>query len=207
MAPFKKAAIELSMNFLVMMIIAITIFGFGVQFVYRISSQAVELKDITADELDSRVDDLLCSSSTKVCIGKDTQTIQRGEFKAYGVKILNVEDEKDFIIRISQPTPDVGFKKGGEPITTVQVSGKNIEFSPMGDRDLPKIPRNGEQLVGVGVTIPDDAIAGTYILNVNIFKEVVGGGPYDYSCVGIPANLPPLHSCYVSMQKLYVNVP
>ena len=199
----KKAAIELSMNFLVMMIIAITIFAFGVQFVYRISSQAIELKDLTADELDARVDDLLCSSSSKVCIGKDTQTVQRGEFKAYGIKVLNVENEQDFTIKVTQPTtpitnPEIGFKKDGTAITLSQAAGRNIDFAPQ-DRSIADISRNGEQLVGIGVTVPKNAVSGTYILNVQVFKQ----GGTDVSC-GTP---PVGYSCYVSMQKLYVNVP
>ncbi len=201
----RKAAIELSMNFLVMMIISITIFAFGVQFVYRISSQAIELKDLTADELDARVDDLLCSSSTKVCIGKDTQTVGRGEFKAYGIKILNVENEQDFTIKVAQPnnptnppTSEIGFKKDGSAITLSQATGRNIEFAPQ-DREITDVPRNGEQLVGIGVTVPKDALSGTYILNVKILRPVLGVTNED--CTTSP-NL-----CYVSLQKLYVNVP
>jgi hypothetical protein len=198
-----KKAVELSINFLVMMIIALTIFAFGVRFVYKISAGAIELKDLTADELDAKVDDLLCSSSTKVCIGKDTQTVPRGEFKAYGIKILNVEDEQDFTILVQQRGPDIGFKKDGTPITNSMAEGdKNISFAPV-ERELLNIPRNGEQLIGVGVSVPKSAISGTYILNVKILKKKlasVDGAERTMTDCSDP-------DCYVSLQKLYVNVP
>lgn len=42
-----KKAIELSLNFIVILIISIILFGFGVVFIKKLSSQAIELQDIT----------------------------------------------------------------------------------------------------------------------------------------------------------------
>ncbi len=200
-----KKAIELSINFLVTLIIALVIFAFGVRFVYQISSKAVELKDLTSEELDSRVNDLLCTSSMKVCIGDDTSTIPRGELGVYGVKVLNVEDSQAFRVVVDQPTP-LGYREDGNGIlSSDSPSGQKIQFGPK-RRDF-TLSRNADQLIGIGVDVPKNTPTGTYILNVKVFKALPAGGTADDSCVIPPATLPADYTCYVSMQKLYVNVP
>jgi hypothetical protein len=47
-----KRAIELSLNFIVILIISIIIFGFGIRFISKLSSQATELQELTISELE-----------------------------------------------------------------------------------------------------------------------------------------------------------
>src|SRR3989338_5417528 len=111
-----KKGIELSMNFVVMLIIAIVIFGFGIRFIYTLSSNANDIKDISSKELDARVADLLCSTSQKICIGTDKKIIQKGKFDIFGIRILNVGDAQDFDILIQRPSPS-GFTKQKQAIS------------------------------------------------------------------------------------------
>ena len=64
----KKAAVELSLNFLVVLIISIVLFGFGVIFIRNLFSQATDLRDLTLEELDDRIADLICEGTDRVCI-------------------------------------------------------------------------------------------------------------------------------------------
>ena len=63
-----KRGIELSLNFLVVLIISIVIFGFGVKFIYNLSSQATDLQQLTIGDLDERIGNLACEGSDRVCV-------------------------------------------------------------------------------------------------------------------------------------------
>ena len=89
----KKAALQLSMNFIVTIIIAIVIFGFGVRFVYNILSGSETLKDLTLEQIDNQISELMCSSTEMICLEKDRIEVRPGKVAIIGVKILkNYQD-------------------------------------------------------------------------------------------------------------------
>jgi len=63
-----KKGFELSLNFLVTIIIAIVIFVFGIRFISDLVTQTTELESLTTDQLDKKIENLLCETE-KVCIG------------------------------------------------------------------------------------------------------------------------------------------
>ena len=174
-----KKAIELSLNFIVILIISIIIFGFGIRFISTLSSKATELQDITISELDESIGSLVCESSDRVCIGVDRKTIKRTKFDIFGLKIMNIIDSQNFDIVVSRPTPS-GYAKN-----KVEIMSDNLIWNPR-ERSI-FIEKNEEKNLGIGVQVPTNAASGTYIFNVNIKGE--DGQPY------------------TSVQKLYVDVP
>ncbi|MEK6943726.1 MAG: hypothetical protein AABX00_06715 [Nanoarchaeota archaeon] len=176
----KKGAIELSMNFIVVIIISVVLFGFGIYFISRLAAQATELKDMTSGELDEKISNLVCETSDRVCIGIDKKTIQKGKFDVFGVKILNILDTQDFDIRVDHPDGLLGYKKDKTeiPLDTPLI------INPQ-ERSV-KINKNNEQTLGFGIEVPKDATSGTYIFNIEI---KVGG------------------ELYTPLLKFYVDVP
>lgn len=184
-----KKAIELSLNFIVIIIISIIIFGFGVRFIYRLSSQATDLQDITISELDERIGNLVCEGSDRVCFGIERKAIKRTNFDVFGLKIINILDAQDFDVRISPPidlsdlssppklldSAVLGFKKDKTEIRFPQ--------NPMLMVNPPSrsvfMGKNEEKILGIGVQVPANAAPGTYILNVEIKTSMNGKyGPY-----------------------------
>ncbi len=174
-----KRAIELSLNFIVVLIISLIIFGFGVKFISELSSHATELQDLTISELDERIGNLICDSSERVCIGIDRKTIKRANFGIFGVKIINIFDSQDFDITI-KPSSPAGYTKDKK-----EIQGVSLILNPQ-QRSV-FIGRNDEASIGIGVQVPADAVSGTYILNVEIKTQ--DAKPYS------------------AIQKLYVDVP
>ena len=174
-----KKAIELSLNFMVILIISIIIFGFGVRFISRLSSEAIDLTRITEEELDERIGNLVCEGSDRVCIGIDRKTIKRTKFDVFGLKILNVLDNPRFDIVVSRPTPS-GYTKNRQAIQS-----DSLAWNPKA-RDI-FIEKNEEKNLGIGVQVPANAVSGTYIFNVEI-KSADG-------------------KLYSNVQKMYVDVP
>lgn len=173
-----KKAIELSMNFIVILIISIIIFGFGIRFIAQLSSQATELQDLTISDLDSRIANLVCEGSDRVCVGADRKTIQKSKFDVFGIKIVNILDTQAFDIVIKRPAPS-GYTQNNNPIQS-----DNLIANPASRSVV--IEKNEEKNLGIGVQVPRDAKPGTYIFNIEISTAK---GPYS------------------AVQKLYVDVP
>lgn len=175
-----KKSIELSLNFIVIIILSIIIFGYGIKFISDLFSQANELRDLTFDQLDEKISNIICEGSERVCIGADKKTIGKGKFDVFGVKILNIINDENFEIKVSPSNP-IGYKKNNDPI-----SGPLLNINPK-NRPL-NIKKNQDKLIGIGVEVPTNVVSGTYILNVDII---------------ITSNA----KKYVQTQKLYVEVP
>ena len=155
-----KKGMEMSLNFLVTIIIALAIFMFGIRFIYNLASSANELEGISVDQLDSRIGSLLCDSTDRVCIGIDKKTIQKGKFDVFGIKVVNIQDAKDFDVVITRPTPS-GYTVNKQDIVTDELDWKPRQ------RTI-HLERNEEKEVGVGIEVPKDTKAGTYIFDVRV---------------------------------------
>lgn len=158
-----KKSIELSLNFLVIIIISIVIFGFGVYFISRLSSEATELTQLTTSELDSKIEGLICEGFDRVCVVNERKVIRKKEFGVFGVKVLNILQDQTFDIEV-KPSNPLGYRKDKSPITdpplTVHPAVRTISIDKNEERDL-----------AIGVQVPPNAVVGTYILNVEIKSQ------------------------------------
>lgn len=176
-----KKGIELSINFLVVIVLSFIILFFGARFIYNLAAEASELEQITSEELDRKIGELLCGGSEKVCLGIDRKIIKKGKLDIFELKIINILEEQDFIIDITRPNPR-GFTKTGDPI-----NADNLQWMPK-TRTV-SIKANEEKTFGVGIEVPKDAKSGTYIFNVDIQATKLPAGEE-----------------YTSLHKIYVEV-
>ena len=148
----KKAAIELSANFLVVIILSIVIVGFSVYILTTMVSKAKELGSMTQEDLDQRIESLQCSGI--VCTAINYKQIERGKFDTFGVKVFNtgMTPGELFTIKVSQASP-------ASPQLNWQP--KDYQFN---------IQQNDEARIGIGIEVPKNTTSGTYIFNVNITK-------------------------------------
>jgi len=176
-----KKGFELALNFIVTIIIALVIFAFGVTFVYNLVDETKEFSDLSIDEIDRQIGELLCESNDRICIGVGKLTISKGKIDYFGIKIINAftdSNDKDFQIIV---TPTKGFTSDDAPIDDGVVQKINLRYGPSVN-----IERNSKEDVGIAVLIPKDMVSGRYILDVTVTVE---GQPYG------------------TLHKLYVNVP
>ncbi|MBI1935370.1 hypothetical protein HYS31_02930 [Candidatus Woesearchaeota archaeon] len=185
-----KRGIELSLNFLVVIIISITVFAFGVKFIYDLTNEANELQKLTINDLDERISGLACEGTDLVCIGIDRKTIKRSKFDVFGIKIINIKERQKFDIEVENPKENsiefLGYDKDDNNKILKNSETPELSVRPR-KRDI-EIGKNEEGLIGIGVEVPSNAKSGTYILNV-VIKTQQGG------------------ALYVPFQKLYVDVP
>ena len=175
-----KKGIELSINFIVIIVIALVIFMFGVNFIYDLAKEATNLESVTINDLNRRIGELLCEGSDRVCIGIEKKSIPKGEYDIFGVKILNILDSGDFQVTI---TPS-GYTTNSQPVVSDPEILNKIKVKHREDIFIDKFE---DTTLGIGVEVEKDAPSGTYILDVNVLY--------------IPDNTE-----YAGLQKLYVDV-
>lgn len=178
-----KKAIELSLNFMVVLVISIVIFGFGIRFMSSLFSEADKLKDLTYEQIDKKISDIVCEGTEMVCISTDRKKIQRKNYGVFDIRILNVLDNPNFDAVVLTPSP-VGYSKNNNPI-----NGPGLIAIP--ESRSVTIEKNGEKKIGVGIEVPASAVSGTYIFNVKITNP----------------ESQDTDKLYVPLQKLYVDVP
>ena len=169
----KKAAIALSMNFMVTIIIALVVFSFGVGFVYTIVNNANTLKEMTTEDIDSKISDLLCKNTQKVCVEKEILELKPGELEIVGIRILNIETGG----------PELTFKIKMEPGIFVDNDNNDQPTHPtpgifvMPNTRSETIKQNDMLSMGFGFEIEKKAVRGTYVFNLNV--EYPDGTLYD----------------------------
>ena len=154
-----KKGIQLTLNFLVTVIIALAIFGLGIKFISNLAGDATELESLTTEQLDKRIENLVCGTD-KVCIGTNKKIIRKGNFDVFGIKIINILETQEFNINIDVTK----IIKDNEEIT----AENELNKVALRYRQSFIIEKNGEENVGIGVEVAKDAVSGTYILDVEI---------------------------------------
>ena len=155
-----KKGIELSLTFMVTIIIALVVFALGIRFVYNLASQTNDIKDAESDKLDKKFAEISCNSNDRVCIGVERKLILRGNSDVFGIKIINIYNDTEFNITVSRPSPS-GYTKSSENITN-----DFLEWEPKFRAIM--VERNEEKEMGIGVSVPKDAEQGIYIFDVKV---------------------------------------
>lgn len=182
-----KRAFELSVNFIVIIIISLSIFVFGIKFIYDIYSNAQSLKDISIAAIDRQIIDLMCDSTGKICIGNDRVTLEHGDLEVITLRILNIDrkrPEADFKITVNKGIylyPNNTAVQPGDYVNNIIVIPEEREET---------LKSNEVKSFGLGFRIPKkDVASGTYVFNINISKKTSGS-----------------FESYDKIQKIYIKV-
>ncbi len=176
-----KKAFELSINFIVILIISIVVFGFGIKFAYDIMHQADELSKITIKDIDDHLENIMCDSSERICLGISRRELRPNKVGFFTVGILNTHNERmDFYVDVKESDSE-GIPQIGKKYWMLK---KEVTIEP-----------NEQKKVGIAVQVPGGTKKGTYILNVYICSDE------KISCEKDSDNR------YGTTQKLYVVVP
>ena len=170
-----KKGIELSINFIVVFILAITIFGFGLRFAYTMLGGAEDLTKVAEDELDERIEEILCPGDARVCFGTSTRTLRRGTHDIFGVRVLNVlnvDAPVEFTVTVVQ---DGVILKGASPPVIEDYSpgpgGVSLDILPVSLLSTGRtetLANNEEKKFGILVDVPRGAEAGKHVLTVTV---------------------------------------
>ncbi|HLC66930.1 MAG TPA: hypothetical protein VJK52_04795, partial [Candidatus Nanoarchaeia archaeon] len=168
-----RRGVELSINFLVSIIFAIVLFGLGILFTKNLFSSSAGIVDLTHDQLDAAIEDMFCTNNELVCLNMNAKTLRRGDQQIFGVTILNVQQQADFLLTITA-------KKHIAPDGTVtELNGASgepeLEIFPDG-RAFP-LEKNQDERIGFIVRATSGSQRGKYIIDVAVAREGTAYGP------------------------------
>ncbi len=170
----KKAAIQLSANFLVMMIIAIVVFSFSIYFIKKVFTGAETTRNLYDQRIEKEIEKLLDDGSM-IAIPFDKKTIYSGEFNTFGLGVLNVmntanPDKDTFKISITfnkafdKSNTEIGSPPDADSwLQTTQQTGGPITHTL-------QIKNNEQEKFLLGVA-PTGAEPGTYIFDMVVCTD------------------------------------
>ena len=165
-----KKGIELSVNFIVMLILAIVLFGFGLYFARELFSASGEITEQAFEKFDKEVENLACATADKVCIPVSTKSTGGGNHVVMAVMVENVLGERrDFQI---YAVPSIHVDKTGneQPFDAAKLLVSPSQANP---RIIP-LENREKRAIGIAVQ-PVGVGSGTYAFNVYVDYEDGGG--------------------------------
>ena len=172
----RKAALGLSIELLVVIIISLVILGAGITFLYQIIGGAEDLKDQLDERTAQELERLLVDQGQQVALSRHAATLLPGESKVFGLGILNtggVGETFTLTIELSKALAADGTVLSDDEQGDLSVKEKAeswllyiAEF---------QIKENEHRAEAILVSLPNDAAKGTYIYDVRVSA---GGQPY-----------------------------
>ncbi|MBS3097577.1 hypothetical protein J4209_02155 [Candidatus Woesearchaeota archaeon] len=156
-----KSAIELSVNFIVIVIISLIVFGMGIYLVNMFFGGAEKIKKDVDAETKNKITELLDDGS-RIAIPFDRLVIKKSSSDVFGVGVLNILDsDATFAITL---TPSIYVNSRGER-SPDWPTGSNVllpAITPI------EIKVNEREVFRVPVRVDRGTPSGTYVINVFI---------------------------------------
>ena len=176
----KKAAIELSMNFLVVIILAIVIFGAGIYLMNKLFGAAGAKVLVWDRQMQDQIESLMDDGS-QIAIPFDSKTIPRGKLDTFGIGIFNTEATGVFEITI---VFDEAFTSSGTSIC--KGTDAPLLLNDCGDPHswivgqtvaagttfTKTIKQYDKDKFLVGIDVPKNAPTGSYLFSVSVKRDL-----------------------------------
>lgn len=153
-----KKAIELSINFMVILIITIVVFGMAMYLLKMFFGTAEEIKRNIDTQTEGEIQRVLFSGE-RVAMPVNKKDIRRGSSDVFGLGILNINADPDFTIKIE--SGPLILKDN----TQIASPSPGLAFLS----EYKKTVKNNEHvIVSIPIRVPRGAAVGTYIINVYV---------------------------------------
>lgn len=167
-----KKGIELSVNFLVTLILAIVVFGMAIYLASMIFGGGASMAEKKFSDFDRQVGEMACYASDNVCINIKTETINRGNLKTLAVTVKNVLDQKQFrVIVINSRYVDAAGQEKTSGFTKLNLFGMDT----LGR--IETLEKAEKKTFGIGAEVPKTAPSGQYTLSVTVEYADPGENP------------------------------
>ncbi len=149
----RKAAIELSMNFLVVIIISLVILAGGISLLYKLIGVGKDSIFLIDDQTRVQLEQLLDDGSV-VSLLPVAKTLKRGNDFVFGLGVLNIKegDKLTFTTTVEQK----------EGVGKLPVLYDSASFA---------LEKNQKHTQGILISVPKDAPSGTYIFDVKVLPK------------------------------------
>ena len=186
----RKAAVELSMNFMVIIILGIVILSMGIYFAARAFNAANKVAYSLDKQTEQHIWDLLDTGDPVVAPIYSADTL-RGKTAVFWIGVRNIEYDSNFIVLIEDHV-NVGGECDSSTLKVLLTAESDMHKTA-----VKKLKANTKDTFAIPITVPNTAKKNCeYAFNVKVYRC-----PED-----TPDCLDPRID-YGSVQKLYVVVP
>jgi len=190
----RKAAVELSMNFLVIIILGVVVLSMGIYFAFKtyrdVRDIQVQLDDQTRKYIWNYLD-----SGDPVVAPLNSAEVERGGNTVFGIGVRNILDQDQFFRVVIDSTVvenDKGVPCDSGTLDLVLTGQEVTESEPT------LIKSNEKDIIVIGVSVPKSAKTCDYVLDARVENcietDLMNCGPTSWSV-------------YNTAQKLYIIVP
>jgi len=185
-----KRGIELSVNFLVVIIVAIVMFIMGITLFYTVFNKANDYEKQISDQMRRRIESLL--SQGKIIAIPDTQKeIERGDTNSFAIGVSNeLKINSEFFLEVRNDS----FIDENDVEGHFFLDGWNLQYNEFG-----LIQKDNYKANLILISVPKNVAKGTYIFNVYVCNNTVNTN----NCQQIP----PVNLYTGAFNKIYVVVP
>ena len=182
----KRAAVQLTASFLVTLIIAIVVFGFGVYIAKEIFSKVSDTQEQLTKQQEEEILQLLTDPTQKVAIPRSAFELKQGKTALVGVGIANRNGNTDniFTINVIGMTGvrnDLPFCSSDGSYGEV-CNEKEWTFDEM----RVSIPNNERKAASMLFSVPSGTESGAYVFTIQVKRD---------------------GTQYGSLQKVWITVP
>lgn len=170
----RKGAVALSVNFLVVIIIAIVILGLSFFLFSRVIKEVKEFDEQLDEQYEEQIWRLLDTGGVVVA-PRNTQTVERGNVGRFGIGVRNIIEEEPILL----------FSIEVSPQTVGLCEAKSEWLIIPRDKDR-NIIRHTQDIFLIGVDIPKDTPKCTYVYNVNVTYGIDPYGTMQKIYVDVP---------------------
>jgi hypothetical protein len=174
----RKGSIELSVNFLVVIIISIVLLGIGI----ALMTKFIKGSDVLRNNVGVQEQEMLketLSAGSRVALVPSIRTVERGGYADFDLGISNeLGQEQSFVVRLEVDRPQSTIK------TNLYDPGPHV------------IKNNEQDFVPIRLKIPKETTHGTYIFYLYVCNTTIIADCY----IGCPDCM------YGLMQKPQINV-
>ena len=162
----KKAAIELSMNFIVVIVISIVIMGMGFLLFFKLRDSAVKYKDNVDDQIKQQLKASMLSNNYDVTIWPKEVTINAGSYDYVGIGVNNNLDYRmNFVLKPAGGMTVKYFAKNtdtGDTLTTWNLNNEITMYDPG------KLDPKEQATKNILIKVPKNAPSGQYEITFKI---------------------------------------
>jgi hypothetical protein len=172
----KKAALQLSVNAVVVIIIAIVMLGLALTFIRSIFGGMIEQFEQVSEEVRKQMEDTLRATTRKAALSTNSLDMKAGDRKTIYLGINNYLTEPvDFCIASPNSKHGLTWCGGdtsemecvGYEVTTLECEDAVVLSSPM-----TKTVLNGKiDVIPIKVEVKSNAKADTYLIPINVYGQ------------------------------------
>jgi len=156
----KKRAFELSIGFIVMLILTIIVFSFGIKFVYDLVNRSTSVVEEFDEQTKKEIENMLYQGNI-VAIPINQKEAGVKDSAVFGLGILNqLGKETDFKVYIRFAT---AVTANEEELLDIDVTEWTFE-----EYAVQTIKDNEHKIIPLAFEVPGGTSRGTYVFNVNV---------------------------------------